>query len=97
MLVLVSTVIFILLSQIRDSPNLEGCLSYTTRHWVPYFASFYDLQVYGGGIRTRLHTGYDSQQNGRSVKLLLGFSSTVIPGLSLLEVKPHLGPKTRCL
>jgi hypothetical protein len=45
----------ILLSQIRDSPNLEG--------QVPVFISprnrvaSYDSQGYGGGIRPRLHTG----------------------------------------
>jgi hypothetical protein len=33
-----------------------GWPSYTSRHWVPFVAS-YDSQGYGGGILTRLHTG----------------------------------------
>jgi hypothetical protein len=33
-----------------------GWPRYTPRHWIP-FSSSYDSQGYGGGIRTRLHTG----------------------------------------
>jgi hypothetical protein len=58
----------ILLSQIRDSPNLEGqvlvLISPRNRVAQLYpqalgslFVAFYDLQGYGGGIRTRLHAG----------------------------------------
>jgi hypothetical protein len=59
----------ILLSQIRDSPNLEGhvpvFISPRNRVVQIYpqtlgslFVAFYDSQSYGGGIRTRLHTGW---------------------------------------
>jgi hypothetical protein len=59
----------ILLSQIRDSPNLEGQVpvfiyprnrvarSYS-QSLVFLFVASYDSQGYGGGIRSRLHTGY---------------------------------------
>jgi hypothetical protein len=58
----------ILLSQIRDSPNLEGqvpvCISPRNRVARLYpqalgslFVASYDSQNYGGGIRLRLHTG----------------------------------------
>jgi hypothetical protein len=78
LLVLVSTVILrsesrgthdhILLSQIWDSPNLEGQVpvfisprnrvaGYTPRHWVSLFVASYDSQGHGGGIRTLLHMG----------------------------------------
>jgi hypothetical protein len=57
----------ILLSQARDSPNLEGQVPvfipsrYRMARLYPQalgslFVSFYDSQGYGGGIRTRLHT-----------------------------------------
>jgi hypothetical protein len=57
----------ILLSQIRDFPNLEGqvpvFISPRNRVTQLYsqalgslFVAFYDSQGYGGGIRTRLHT-----------------------------------------
>jgi hypothetical protein len=56
----------ILLSQIRDSPNLEGqvpvFISPGNRVALFYpqalgslFVTFYNSQGYGGGIRTRLH------------------------------------------
>jgi hypothetical protein len=41
-------------------------------------------QGYGGGIRTRLYTGVSV---GLSVKLLLTFASTVIPGFVPLEIR----------
>jgi hypothetical protein len=58
----------ILLSQIRDFPNLEGqvpvFISPRNRvaHLYPqalgsFFVTFYDSQGYGGGIWTRLHAG----------------------------------------
>jgi hypothetical protein len=58
----------ILLSQIRDSPNLEGQVSLfiSPRNRVAQlypqalgslFVASYDLQAYGGGIRTRLYAG----------------------------------------
>jgi hypothetical protein len=58
----------ILLSQIRDSPNLGGqvpvFLSPMSRVARLYpqapgvlFVASYDSQGYGGGVRTRLHTG----------------------------------------
>jgi hypothetical protein len=58
----------ILLSQFRDSPNLEGQVPVfiSARNRVaqlypqalcPLFVACYDSQGYGGGIRTRLHTG----------------------------------------
>jgi hypothetical protein len=86
----------ILLSQIRDFLSLKGqvpvFMSPSDRvdqlhrqALGSLFVAFYGLQGYGGGIRTRLHTGYDSQQSGRSVKLLLSFSSAVIRDFSLLE------------
>jgi hypothetical protein len=59
----------ILLSQIRDSPELEGQvpLFISPRESVTrlypqalgsLFVAFYDSQDYGGGIRLRLHTGH---------------------------------------
>jgi hypothetical protein len=70
MLVLASAVILrpesrgtrdhILLSQIRDSPNLEGW-NRVTRLYPQALGSLlvasYDSQGYAGGIRTRLHSG----------------------------------------
>jgi hypothetical protein len=58
----------ILLSQIRDSPNLESqvpVFTYSrnrmarlyTKALGCLFVASYDSQSYGGGIRTRLHTG----------------------------------------
>jgi hypothetical protein len=57
----------ILLSQIRDSPNVEGqnpvFISPRNRVAQLYpqapslFVASYDSQGYGGGSRTRLHTG----------------------------------------
>jgi hypothetical protein len=58
----------ILLSQVRDSPNLEGqvpvFLSLRNRMAQLYtqavgflFVASYNSQGYGGRIRTRLHTG----------------------------------------
>jgi hypothetical protein len=56
----------ILLSQFRDSPNLEGQVPVFPRNRVvqlypqvlgSLFVTSYDSQGYGGGIRTRLHTG----------------------------------------
>jgi hypothetical protein len=58
----------ILLSQIRDSPNLEGQVPVFifSRNGVAQlypqalgsiFVASYDSQGYGEGIRTRLHTG----------------------------------------
>jgi hypothetical protein len=60
----------ILLSQIQDSPNLEGQapVFLSPRNWIAQlylqalgsiFVASYDSQGYGGGIRTRLHTGVD--------------------------------------
>jgi hypothetical protein len=59
---------YILLSQIRDSPNLEGQVTVSTspRNMVvrlypqalgSLFAVSYDSQGYGGDIRTLLHAG----------------------------------------
>jgi hypothetical protein len=59
----------ILLSQIRDSPNLDGQVSVfiSPRNKVAQlypqalsslFVASYDSQGYGGGIRSLLHTGY---------------------------------------
>jgi hypothetical protein len=65
-----STHDYILLSQIRDFPNLEGqvLVFLSPRNRVarlypqalgPPFLASYDSQGYGGGIRTRLHmAGY---------------------------------------
>jgi hypothetical protein len=58
----------ILLSQIRDSPNLEGqVLAFTflrnkvaqlyPRPLRSLHVAYFDSHGYGGGIRTRLHTG----------------------------------------
>jgi hypothetical protein len=79
LLVLASAVIFgyesrgtydhILLSQIRDSPNLEGQVPVfiSPRNMVSQlypqalgslFLPSYDSQGYGGGIWTRLHSSY---------------------------------------
>jgi hypothetical protein len=63
-----SRLMTILLSQIRDTPNLEGrvpvFISPRNRAAQLYppalgsiFIASYDSQGYGGGIRTRLHTG----------------------------------------
>jgi hypothetical protein len=38
-------------------PQEQGGPVTTPRHWVPFVVS-YDSQGYGGGIRSRLHTGY---------------------------------------
>jgi hypothetical protein len=78
LLVLTSAVIFgsefrgtrdrILLSQIRDSRNLEGQVTVFisprnrvaqlyTQALGSLFVASYDSQGYGGGIRPRLHTG----------------------------------------
>jgi hypothetical protein len=62
----------ILLSQIRDSPNLEGQLpvfissSNKVARLYPQalgslFVASYDSQGYGGDIRNLLHTGRDTQ------------------------------------
>jgi hypothetical protein len=70
----------ILLSQIRDSPNLEGqvpvCISPRNRVARLYpqalgslFVASYDSQGYGGGIRLRLHTGFNPNSKSKS-KLL---------------------------
>jgi hypothetical protein len=59
----------ILLSPIRDFPNLEGQVPVfiSPRNWVAQlyaqalgslFVAFYDSQSYGGSIRPRLHTGF---------------------------------------
>jgi hypothetical protein len=82
MLVLASAVILVsescgahdhvLLSQTRDSPNLEGQApvftfprSRMTQLYPQALDSFsvasYDPQSYGGGIRTRLHSGSESE------------------------------------
>jgi hypothetical protein len=61
----------ILVSQIRDSPNLEGQVSVFISHrnrvaqlypQTPgsLFVASYDSQGYGGGIRTRFHGGFCS-------------------------------------
>jgi hypothetical protein len=58
----------ILLSQIRDSPNMEGQVPVFISPWnrvvqlypqtlSSLFVASYDSQSYGGGIRTRLHAG----------------------------------------
>jgi hypothetical protein len=80
LMAITSTVIFgsdsrrihvqILLSQIRDSPNMEGQVpvfisprnrmaQLYPRHWVSHFVASYYSLGYSGGIRTRLHTGTD--------------------------------------
>jgi hypothetical protein len=62
----------ILLSQIRDSTNLEGQVPVFTspRNGLAQlypqvlgslFVASYDSQGYGGGIRTRLHTGFPQE------------------------------------
>jgi hypothetical protein len=72
-----------LLSQIRDSPNLEGQapLFISPRNRVAqlypqalgsFFVTSYDSQSYGGGIRTRLHTGRE-----------------VVTCLPLMSQRPH--------
>jgi hypothetical protein len=47
------------LSQIRDSPNLEGQVPVfiSPQTLGSLFVASYDSQGYGGGIRNRLHTG----------------------------------------
>jgi hypothetical protein len=61
----------ILLSQIRDSPNLEGqvpvFISHRNRVTQLYtqalgsrFVTSYDTHGYGGGIRNRLHRGHST-------------------------------------
>jgi hypothetical protein len=61
----------ILLSQIRDSPNLEAQVPVFISPWNrvaqlypralgSLFVASYDSQVYGGSIRTRLHAGIQS-------------------------------------
>jgi hypothetical protein len=68
----------ILLSQIRDSPNLEGQVPVfiSPRNRVVWlyrqalgslFVASYDSQGYGGGIRPRLHTGIT--ENGNTTEL----------------------------
>jgi hypothetical protein len=63
------THVYILLSQIRDSPKLVGQVpvfisprnkvaQLYTQALDSLFVASYDSQGYSGGIRTRLHTGY---------------------------------------
>jgi hypothetical protein len=67
----------ILLSQIRDSPNLEGQVPIfiSSRNRVAklypqalgsLLVTSYDSQGYGGGIRPRLHTGLTSESESES-------------------------------
>jgi hypothetical protein len=67
----------ILLSQIRDSPNLKGqvpvfiCSRDRVAHLYPkalgsIFVASYDSQGYGGGIRNCLYAGSWSKQNSTS-------------------------------
>jgi hypothetical protein len=64
----------ILLSQIRDSPNLEGQVTVfiSPRNSVArlysqalssLFVASYDSQGYGGGIRPRLHMGFSNDRD----------------------------------
>jgi hypothetical protein len=64
----------ILLSQIRDSPNLEGQVpvfisprirvaQLYPQSLASLFVASYDTQGYGGGIRPRLHTGLTSNSS----------------------------------
>jgi hypothetical protein len=89
-----------LLSQIRDSPNLEGQvpLFISPRNKVArlypqalgsLFVASYDSQSYGGGIRPCLHTGVGS----RSMPKLCYDGRSV--GQSALVPSTHLGLKTR--
>jgi hypothetical protein len=94
----------ILLSQIRDSPNLEGqvpvFISPRNRVAQLYpqalgflFVASYDSQSYGGGIRIRLHAGYNSRFQ---VKVKVTLRLTVSQSVSL-GVEPHPGLMTRYL
>jgi hypothetical protein len=78
--------VHILLSQIRDFPNLEGqvpiFISPGNRVAQLYpqvlrshFVSSYDSQGYGWGIRTRLHTGYHSPSSAIGYRTILIISS----------------------
>jgi hypothetical protein len=71
----------ILLSQIRDCPNLEGHVpifispgtgwpGYNPRHWGSIFVASYDSQGCGGSIRPRLHVWFSNPRR-RSRSLLL--------------------------
>jgi hypothetical protein len=90
----------ILLSQIRDSPNLKSKIHVfiSTRNRVAQlypqalsflFVASYDSQGHGGGIRTRLHTGVTVK-----VKVKVTLRLTVSQSVSL-GVEPHLGLMTR--
>jgi hypothetical protein len=72
----------ILLSQIRDSPNLEGQIPVfiSNRNRVAWlypqalgslYLSSYDSEGYGGGIRPRLHAGALSGYSCLNVSLIL--------------------------
>jgi hypothetical protein len=71
----------ILLSLIRDPPNLEGQVPVfiSPRNWVArlypqtmgsLFVASYVSQGYGGGIRPRLHTGLTSNGSWSSLHIL---------------------------
>jgi hypothetical protein len=71
----------ILLSQIRDFPNLEGHVPtfISSRNRVAQLypqtpgsllVSFNDSQGYGGGVRPRLHTGYAEQISSQSLSFV---------------------------
>jgi hypothetical protein len=86
----------ILLSQIRDSPNLGNQVPVfiSPRNRVArlypqalgsLFVASYDSQGYGGGIRTRLHAGMESQ-----IKVKVTLRLTVGQSVSL-GVEPHVG------
>jgi hypothetical protein len=77
----------ILLSQIRDSPNLEGQIpvfisprnrvaQLYPRHWVPFFVS-YDSQGYGGGIWPHLYWLNQSQSQSQSYVTTDGQSASL--------------------
>jgi hypothetical protein len=86
----------ILLSQIRDSHNLEGQVSVfiSPRNMVAQlyaqalgslFVASYDSQGYGGGTSAHLHVGITATVHWLG-KLQLAFASTVIPDFSLLKI-----------
>jgi hypothetical protein len=70
------------------SPVALATIFYCIRFETPLFVSSYDSQVYGGGIRARLHTGYFLSSEGSEIRVTLRlavYRQTVRLGAKPLE------------